>query len=91
MVGEEDDAAVKNIVFNYSFALKPAPKSITFLHECLSKSKNRDKILNLVFFHFTLHETPSLKREGVETQQCAHPATWHPYFGLLASGGIEVG
>lgn len=43
------------------------PQSTSFLpHECLSKNKNRDKILNLVFFHFPLHETSSLEREGVE-------------------------
>ena len=44
------------------------PESMSCLpHECLSKNKNRDKILNLVFFHFSLHKTSSLEREGVET------------------------
>lgn len=40
------------------------PQSMSFLpDECLSKNKNGDKILNLVFFHFPLHETSSLERE----------------------------
>lgn len=43
------------------------PQSTSFLlHECLSKNKNGDKVLNLVFFHFPLHETSSLEREGAE-------------------------
>lgn len=39
------------------------PLSTSLLpHECLSKNKNGDKIPNLVFFPFPLHETSSRER-----------------------------